>query len=96
LGDRTHEPISLQKLNKKCECSNLQTTPNLLYTLLGAGIFKLNYMSKDFSFSRFFHADKSTSKNGSGIHQAEKRHGRLVWDSSKKGTYVRAIHGELK
>jgi hypothetical protein len=53
-------------------------------------------MSKDFSFSRFFHADKSTSKNGSGIHQAEKRHGRLVWDSSKKGTYVRAIHGELK
>jgi hypothetical protein len=27
-------------------------------------------MSKDFSFSRFFHADKSMSKNGNGIHQA--------------------------
>ena len=53
-------------------------------------------MSKDYSFSRFFHADKSMSKNGSGIHQAEKRHGRLVWDSQKKGTYVRALHGELK
>jgi hypothetical protein len=40
LGNRTHEPINLQKLNKECEYSNLQTTPNLLYTLLGAGIFK--------------------------------------------------------
>ena len=53
-------------------------------------------MSKDYSFSRFFNADKSMSKKGSGIHQAEKKHGRLVWDSANKGTYVRAIHGELK
>ena len=53
-------------------------------------------MSKDYSFSRFFHSEKSMPKNGSGIHQAKKRHGRLVWDSKKKGTYVRALHGELK
>ena len=51
---------------------------------------------KDLSFAKFFNPQKSMSKNGSGIHQSEKRHGRLVWDSSKKGTYVRALHGELK
>ena len=51
---------------------------------------------KDLSFARFFHPEKSISKNGSGIHQKEKRHGRLVWNSSVKGTYIRAIHGELK
>lgn len=25
-----------------------------------------------------------------------KHRGRLVWDSKRKGTYIRAIHGELK
>lgn len=51
---------------------------------------------KDLSFAKFFNPAKSMGKNRSGIHQAEKRHGRLVWDSANKGTYVRAIHGELK
>ena len=47
-------------------------------------------------FSVFFNPMKSMPKNGSGISQSKKRVGRLVWNSSQKGTYVRAIHGELK
>ena len=52
-------------------------------------------MQKHYSFSRFFRADKSMSKNGSRIHQSEKRNGTLIWDSSRNGTYIKAIHGEL-
>jgi hypothetical protein len=44
-------------------------------------------MSKDLSFARFFNPEKSLPRNGSGIHQAQKRHGNLFWDSSRKGTY---------
>jgi hypothetical protein len=78
-----------------------QNNNNLLhrngcYPLLGAGDFKTNKMAKDLSFVSFFRPAKSQPKDGSGIHQAKKRHGRLVWDSSRKGTYVRALHGELK
>ena len=59
-------------------------------------------MSKDLSFARFFNPSKSPSGGFDArtgqmyfpIHM--KRQGRLVWDSAKKGTYVRAIHGELK
>ena len=47
-------------------------------------------------FANYFRPQKSQSKNGSGIHSQEKRVGKLVWDSSSKGTYVRKIHGELK
>jgi hypothetical protein len=47
-------------------------------------------------FARFFNPMKSMPKNGSGINQLKKRYGRLVWNSSKKGTYVHAIHGELE
>ena len=61
--------------------------------MLGAGAI-LSKM-KDLSFAKFFNPAKSMGKNRSGINQAQKIKGRLVWDSSKKGTYVRAIHGEL-
>ena len=50
---------------------------------------------KKSDFAGFFNPMKSMPKNGSGISQFKKRFGRLVWDSSRKGTYVRAIHGEL-
>ena len=53
-------------------------------------------MAKDYSFQRFFNPSKSQAKESSGIHQREKRHGRVVWKSGIKGTYVRSIHGELK
>jgi len=54
-------------------------------------------MAKDYSFQRFFkNPDKSQAKESSGIHQREKRHGRVVWNSLINGTYVRSIHGELK
>ena len=49
-------------------------------------------MAKDLRFlSRFFNPRKSPRNPEHGIPD-----GRLVWDSSKKGTYVRAIHGKLK
>ena len=51
---------------------------------------------KKSDFAGFFNPMKSMPKNGSGISQLKKRFGRLVWDSSRKGTYVRAIHRELK
>jgi hypothetical protein len=47
-------------------------------------------------FSIFFNPMKSMPKNGSGVNQLKKRFGRLVWNSSQKGTYIRAIYGELK
>ena len=62
-------------------------------------------MSKDVGFRRFFNPDKSpkTQINPStGVydyypkHEHEKHRGKIVWDSSRKGTYVRAKHGELK
>ena len=40
VGCKMHKPISFQKKNKQCEYSNLQTTPNLLYILLGVGVLK--------------------------------------------------------
>lgn len=53
-------------------------------------------MKKDLSFTNYFNPSKSKPKDGSGIHQQQKRHGILVWNSTVKGTYVRAIHGKLK
>ena len=53
-------------------------------------------MKKDFSFARYFNPFKSMSKNGSGIHRKEKLLGVLAWDSFINGTYIKAIHGELK
>jgi len=47
-------------------------------------------------FAKYFNPMKSMPLNGSGINQLKKRFGRLVWNSDIKGTYVRAIHGELK
>ena len=47
-------------------------------------------------FAMYFRPEKSQPKDGSGIHQMQKRHGRLIWNSQISGTYVRAIHGELK
>ena len=47
-------------------------------------------------FAGFFNSELNNPKNGSGVSQLKRRFGRLVWDSSRKGTYVRAIHGELK
>ena len=75
--------------------------------MLGAGdsikfIFKQLYKQlkllkmKKNDFAGFFNPMKSMPINGSGINKSKKRFGRLVWDSSIKGTYVRAIHGELK
>jgi len=46
--------------------------------------------------NRFFNNDKSNPKNGSGINQSRKRHGRVVWESRKYGTYRFSVHGELK
>ena len=53
-------------------------------------------MSKDFSFKRFFRPEKSISKITTGEILVKKRQGSIVWHSSRQGTYVRAIHGELK
>ncbi len=58
---------------------------------------------KDLSFAKYFKPNKSFY-NGLGkgqisthsIEMKNKRHEGLVWDSSKKGTYVRAVHGDLK
>jgi len=53
---------------------------------------------KDYGFSRYFNPEKSFSITSSGIHEKEtmKKRGTLVWNSARKGTYVRKIHGELK
>jgi len=60
-------------------------------------------MTKDYSFGRFFHPEKSPHTIFDPIKEAfsyypkhPKRRGRVVWDSLKKGTYIRAKHGELK
>lgn len=45
---------------------------------------------KDNSFARFFNPSKSKK-----IHESIPK-GKLLWDSQRKGTYVRAKHGELK
>jgi hypothetical protein len=44
-------------------------------------------------YARYFNTNKSPNANGS---ETYKYRGRVVWDSLRKGTYVRAIHGELK
>ncbi len=58
---------------------------------------------KDYSFAKFFHPEKSPRtifdpKKGIFVYYAKhaKRAGHIVWDSIKKGTYIRAKHGELK
>ena len=55
------------------------------------------------SFSRFFNPEKSprTQINPfTGAYDYHPKHdkgrGRVIWDSLKKGTYVRARHGALK
>lgn len=59
-------------------------------------------MSKDVSFRRYFNPDASphTVINPVTGHydyypKHENRRGRVVWDSLRKGPYVRAKHGEL-
>lgn len=62
--------------------------------------------TKDFSFARFFNPNKSPKtqiefdtkgrfKRFEYFPKHKKYVGRLVWPASK-GTYVSAIHGELK
>jgi len=58
---------------------------------------------KDFSFTRFFCPSKSVStqvsRDGKSYDYFPKNFifkGKLVWDSLKKGTYQRSIHGELE
>ena len=53
---------------------------------------------KDYSFKVYFNPEKSFSIKSSGIHEKEQmlKVGTLVWNSSRKGTYIRKIHGELK
>lgn len=62
-------------------------------------------MSKDVGFRRFFNPDKSPKTQINPLtgvydyypkHEHEKHRGKIVWDSSRKSTYVRAKHGELK
>lgn len=62
-------------------------------------------MSKDVGFRRFFNPYKSPKTQFNPLtgvydyypkHEHEKRRGKFVWGSSRKGTYVRAKHGELK
>lgn len=60
-------------------------------------------MKKDLSFAKFFHPEKSLRtifdpKKGIFIYypKHKKYSGRIVWDSLKKGTYIRKKHGELK
>lgn len=49
------------------------------------------------SFAGFFHPEKSYNDKSSGIHQAKKFRGRVVWDNAKKKeSYVASKHGELK
>lgn len=59
---------------------------------------------KDYSFSRFFNPQKSPRTQINPVtgvylyypkHEREKHRGKVVWDSSKKGTYIRSKHGEL-
>jgi hypothetical protein len=58
-------------------------------------------MSKDYGFVRFFNLSKSP-RGGMQLDgtiyypKHRKPKGTLVWNSSKKGTYIRKIHGELK
>lgn len=59
-------------------------------------------MSKDTSFRKFFNVDASpkTQINPiTGVYDYYPKHakyiGRLVWNSTQKGTYKRALHGEL-
>lgn len=65
----------------------------LLFSIINNQIL---FKMKNNYFSAFFNPMKSMPKNGSGVNQLKKRFGRLVWNSSQKGAYVRAIHGELK
>jgi len=58
---------------------------------------------KDLSFAKYFKPNKSLHnalrKGQISTHSVEmrkKRREKLVWNSSKKGTYIRAIHGDLK
>ena len=59
-------------------------------------------MADNLSFRRFFNPDKSphTQINPlTGVYDRIAKHhspkGRIVWDSLRKGPYVRALHGEL-
>jgi len=60
-------------------------------------------MKNDYSFSKFFHPEKSPHTIFDPIKgvftyypKNPKKMGRVVWDSLRKGTYIRAKHGELK
>jgi hypothetical protein len=47
-------------------------------------------------YARFFNPNKSPRPGYFGFPIHSKQRGRLVWNSSTQGTYVRALHGELK
>jgi len=70
---------------------NFLFTNQYLFTQL-----KILIMKRLADLNRFFNNDKSNPKNGSGINQSRKRHGRVVWESRKYGTYRFSVHGELK
>lgn len=63
------------------------------------------HKTKDFSWTKFFNVRKSPAtqfsidQNGMLRFDYYTKHnkpkGRLVWDSLRKGTYVRKIHGNL-
>lgn len=57
---------------------------------------------KPIEFFRFFNPQKSPStqinKKGDGYDYYTKHHqpkGHVAWDSKRKGTYIKAIHGAL-
>jgi len=64
-------------------------------------------MSKDTSYAKFFHPEKSPKTQfhydkdttrivWDYVPKHQKRRGKIVWDSLRKGTYVIAKHGLLK
>lgn len=57
---------------------------------------------KAIDFFRFFNPQKSPmtqiNEKGNGFDYYTKHHrpkGRVVWDSQRKGSYIKAMHGEL-
>ena len=54
--------------------------------------------TKDFSFARYFNSGVTPMLNGLGfrIPKHIRKIGRMVWNSKRNGTHVKAIHGVLK
>lgn len=52
-------------------------------------------MKKNIGFLRYFTPQKKWNKENKEVFVKHSERERLIWDSSKKGTYIRAKHGEL-